>query len=444
MNTPFKKSSVRHTRAIHRDRRKQPAIEAPPEQIEALFKEIVHPATLSQVAEYHRRGLRERTLTLPIMVAFLLSLVWRQLGSVEEAVRILNKEGLLWTGPLSVSSQAAVNRLRSLPSELFKAVLDDVLPRLLSRWRERKRPLPAALAGAKRHYSDVLALDGSTLDALQRSVNLLPEMKELAGRMAALLDVASGLPREVWYEEESTAHDQTFWERTLAAVTPGSLLLFDLGFVNYGFYERLTRKGVKFITRLKTNASFQVTEVLREGAKVQDLLITLGKGPTRCEETLRVVAVLYGGKWYRYLTNELDPQKLPTEHVVALYWQRWRIEDAFAAVKRLLGLSYFAVSSVNGIQLQLWTSWLLYAVLLYAVLVDLTDAVAERLHQPFQMISMEMVYRGLYHFTKAHQRGETDDPVEFLASDAKLLGIVKQKRPKSLDALHLLTVQLQS
>jgi hypothetical protein len=439
MSTPKKKSSVRHTRAISHHRRKQPSVEAPPEQIETLIEEIVHPATLSQVSEYQRRGLRERTLTLPIMVAFLLSLLWRQLGSVEEAVRVLNREGMFWTAPLKVSSQAAVNRLRNLPADLFKGVLDDVLPRLHARWQERKRPLPAAVAWAKDRYAYVVALDGSTLDALQRAVNLLPESKGLAGRMAALLDVASGLPHKIWYEEDSQAHDQAFWERAVEALSRGGLILFDLGFVNYAFFDRLTRKGVTFLTRLKTNASFQVVRTLRDGPNVQDRLIRLGTGATRCEETLRMVAVQYQGKWYRYLTNELDSQKLPTEYIAALYWQRWRIEDAFNAVKRLLGLSYFVVGSINGIQLQLWATWLLYG-----VLVDLTDSVAERLHQPFQMISMEMVYRGLYHFTQAKKRGAATDPIAFFAQEAKLLGVVKQKRPKSLDALHLLTTQLNA
>ena len=180
-------------------------------------------------------------------------------------------------------------------------------------------------------------------------------------------------------------------------------------------------------------------QVLREGPNVQDVLIHLGQGRTRCEAPLRMVAVRYQGKWYRYLTNELDPKKLPSEVVAALYWQRWRIEDAFRTVKRLLGLSYFVVSSINGIQIQLWASWVLYAVLM-----DLTDAVAEELQQSFQMISTERVYRGLYHYVQASKRGEAQDPVKFLAQEAKLLGIVKQKRPKSLDALHLLTVQLKA
>jgi len=64
---------------------------------------------------------------------------------------------------------------------------------------------------------------------------------------------------------------------------------------------------------------------------------------------------------------------------------------------------------------------------LYAVLVDLTDSVAESLNQPFAAISMEMIYRSLYFFTQAHQHGQTDDVVTYLAANTKLLGIVKRK-----------------
>jgi hypothetical protein len=50
---------------------------------------------------------------------------------------------------------------------------------------------------------------------------------------------------------------------------------------------------------------------------------------------LRAVA---GGHYW--VTTELDPQRLPAEQVIALYAQRWRIEEAFLQVKRLLNLSY--------------------------------------------------------------------------------------------------------
>lgn len=48
------------------------------------------------------------------MVAFVMSLRWRHVGSVGEAVRVLRQEGVLWTPPLRVSAQAVHQRLRTL------------------------------------------------------------------------------------------------------------------------------------------------------------------------------------------------------------------------------------------------------------------------------------------------------------------------------------------
>ncbi len=72
---PKKPSSVRHTRAIQRDRTMQPMVGPPDEEVSARLTELVHPATLSQVAHYHELGLRERTLNLPVMAAIVLSMI---------------------------------------------------------------------------------------------------------------------------------------------------------------------------------------------------------------------------------------------------------------------------------------------------------------------------------------------------------------------------------
>src|SRR5262245_25460521 len=98
-----KKSSVRHTRAIGRDRSKRPNTAPPDAQVEARLSELIHPATYAQVATFHALGLRERILTLPVMMAFVLSLIWRHLGSVSEAVRVLQEEGMLWVSPQQVT-----------------------------------------------------------------------------------------------------------------------------------------------------------------------------------------------------------------------------------------------------------------------------------------------------------------------------------------------------
>ena len=428
-----KASSVRHTRSNQVARgQRQPTL-PPDEQTAQRIKEIIHPATLAQVGYYQQLGMRERTLTLPVMVAVVVSLVWRQLASVSETLRVLKSEGLLWTDPLHVSQQAMSERLHTFPAELFKRILHDVLPVMQSRWQQRSRPLPEEIQWALQHYDQVWAADGSTLDALVRRVGLLRDLDDhpLAGRMMGVLDVTSRLPVHLWYTDDEQAHDQRFWAQILPVLPTKTLLLLDLGFTNYKAYGQLMAQQVTFITRCKSNAAYQVKQVLHKSAHVHDAIVLLGQD----QLPIRLVEVQYKDKWYRYLTSELDPERLPPLYVVALYWQRWRIEDAYKTVKRLLGLAYFWVGSVNGIALQLWATWLMYA-----VLVDLADDVADTLSVPFNRLSLEMVYRSLYFCTTAFHRGEIDNSVTYLAENAKHFGLVKRKRKP--DALHLLNLTL--
>lgn len=428
-----KPSSVRHTRSNQLARQSKQPPPPPDEVTAARIEEIVHPATLAQLSYYQQLGLRERTLTLPLMVALVLSLVWRQFSSVSEALRVWQQEGLLWAEPIKVSQQAVSERLRTLPAELLERVLNDLLPQMQQRWQQRKRPLPAELEWALAHYERVWAMDGSTLDALVRRVGLLRQLPEhpLAGRMMAILDVASRLPQQLWYTADSLAHDQRFWGDILPTIPAKTLLLFDLGFTNFKQYLALMGQQIIFITRAKSNLRYQLKQVLHQSGAVHDYLIviTVDKQPV----TLRLIEVLYQGHWYRYLTNELDPTRLPVIYVVALYWQRWRIEDAYKLVKRLLGLAYFWVGSENGVTLQLWATWLLYA-----VLVDLSDEIAGELNVPLADISLEMVYRSLYFCVNAIHRGQATDPVQYLVANAKLFGLLKRKRkPPALSLLNL-------
>jgi hypothetical protein len=167
------------------------------------------------------------------MLAFVLSLIWRQLGSVSEAVRVLAREGLLWQPPLRVSQQAVSTRLRQIPASLFAQVLEQVLPVMHQRWQARTRPMPPQMQLALRHFKRVVAVDGSTLDGLVKKTGLLREEEGpvLGGKMMALLDLPSQLPLKIWYGEVTQAHDQQWWPQIIETLEGDSLVLFDLGFV---------------------------------------------------------------------------------------------------------------------------------------------------------------------------------------------------------------------
>jgi hypothetical protein len=48
------------------------------------------------------------------------------------------------------------------------------------------------------------------------------------------------------------------------------------------------------------------------------------------------------------------------------------------------------------------------------------DAVADELSLPFDRISLQMIYRGLYHFYVAHQKGVASDPVKYASRSISL------------------------
>ena len=429
-----KNSTVRHTRAIQYDRTKRPNSMPLAPQVSEELTQIVHPQTLAQVAHFHRLGLRERVLTLPVMVALVLTMIWRQIGSATELVRLLQQEGFLWCSPVQVTEQALSQRLRTFPAALFQRVLEDVLPAMHARWAARARPVPPVIAWVRERYPQVWAVDGSTLDVLLRKVGLLrgAERPPLAGRMTALLDLCSRLPRQIWYEEDPQANDQRFWPRIQAALERGALLLYDLGYTNFTVFRQLTEAGVTWVTRAKSNLAYTVEACLVHTAQVRDEYVWIGSGADR--QLVRLVQVLVGTTWRRYLTSELDAARLPAGYVAALYAQRWRIEEAYLLVKRLLGLAYFWTGSPNGVALQLWATWLLYA-----VLIDLTDQVAAQLHLPVAALSVEMTYRSLYYFTSAHQQGKATELVPYLAENADWLGIIKRQRKRKTPAPDLLT-----
>jgi hypothetical protein len=81
------------------------------------------PAIFAQHAYYQQLGMRARILNLPLMVAVVLTLLWRQVPGVQELNRLLAREDLLWCRATKVSQQALSQRFLAFPSELFGVVV---------------------------------------------------------------------------------------------------------------------------------------------------------------------------------------------------------------------------------------------------------------------------------------------------------------------------------
>jgi hypothetical protein len=122
---------------------------------------------------------------------------------------------------------------------------------------------------------------------------------------------------------------------------PGTIVVFDPGYIDYHWFLELTRQGVYWATRLKENADYLVVErrPVPAGSKVlADEVISFYRLPG--EERFRRVEIWDTEQERRlvFLSNHL--QFGPTT-LAAIYKERWQVELFFKSLKQLCKIKTF-------------------------------------------------------------------------------------------------------
>jgi IS4 transposase len=162
-------------------------------------------------------------------------------------------------------------------------------------------------------------------------------------------------------QETPIARAQTF--------EPGTVLVFDMGYLDFAWFAALTARGVWFVTRLKDNTDCRVVAhqpVPSRGPVIADDHIRLcgRRSATRYPGVLRrvQVAVPDTGEILTFLTNHLTFG--PTT-IARIYKDRWQIELFFKALKQNLRVKTFVGTSANALHTQIWTALIALLLLKY-------------------------------------------------------------------------------
>lgn len=327
--------------------------------------------------------------------------------------------GVAGFAPVPISDQAIYNRLARQGGELMQQCCAQV-----SQWLwERMQPFE------ERHLApfarQVLALDESVLDARKR---WLPELRGtqskdaclLAGRLACLFDVRRQQWVRIDWLPDALANCQVHAQQMLQGIAAGTLLLFDLGYYKFEWFDQLTQRGVWWVSRLRSNGSLSMEHVLCQRDGYLEALVFVGAYRSdRCAYLVRLIRLRHEGIWYSYLTNVLDPARLSGAHVVQLYARRWDIELGFALLKEHLGLRWLWSAKPQVIAAQLWATVTL-AQLLHALQVQ----VAAQANVPTFDVSLELLWRylpELASIAQHHSRGLLQTCVE----RGRSLGIIR-------------------
>jgi hypothetical protein len=140
---------------------------------------------------------------------------------------------------------------------------------------------------------------------------------------------------------------------------PGTILIMDKGFLDFRWFYRLTRQGVFFVTRIKTDARYEVIErrpVTPEGNIVSDELIrwTGPRSRKRYPRTLRLIVIkTEAGDDLQFITNQMT---LAARTIADVYKDRWQIEVFFKLLKQNLRIKSFVGCSANAVWTQIWAA----------------------------------------------------------------------------------------
>ena len=141
---------------------------------------------------------------------------------------------------------------------------------------------------------------------------------------------------------------------------PGTIVVLDRGYLDYGWYADLTAQHVYFVTRARKNMVYTVLEerTVPHGRHVlRDQVIRLsghqvGRG---CPYELRRIEIELPqtGESMVFLTNHLT---FAATTVAAIYKERWQVELFFKALKQNLKIKTFVGTSPNALHIQIWTA----------------------------------------------------------------------------------------
>jgi IS4 transposase len=246
-------------------------------------------------------------------------------------------------------------------------------------WTSLKRFRSDASFGGRslakfRFKNKLLSLDSTTISLC---LNLFPwaEFRRAKGGVKAhvLLDHADYLPAFVLITE-AKRHDVKVVDSF--PINPGSIVAFDRAYTDYGLFYRWTKRGIFFVTRIKSNATYDVVEELevpqnRNITSDQLIRLTGQRAKKNCPSLLRRIC-LWDAENQREIVFLTNHMKFGSTTISNIYKERWQIELFFKALKQNLKVKTFVGTSENALRIQIWTA--LIAILLLKWLHHLSKA----------------------------------------------------------------------
>lgn len=395
----------------------------PPAAAESASIDVIEQIIRTILTHLHpddREGKPGRPRILPAAALWggLLVGILRGMRSQLEIWRLLS-DLRLWDYPrFPVSDQAVYRRLATAGT----APLERLLVATTTVLQERLAPyVDDELAP---FASDVVVLDETTLDRVARTLPALRDVpvgdrRLLPGKLAGVFDLRRQLWRSVVHLPDPGQNERVAARELVATLAPHSLVLADLGYFGFAWFDDLTDAGHFWISRERARSSYHVVHTLYAAGDTRDEWVWLGAyRADRAKHLVRRVQFRVNGTLYRYLTNVRDPQQLSLHDLAVCYARRWDIELAVKLVKRELGLHLIWSAKTTVLLQQVW-GVLIIAQILQAVRLEVAGRAGV---DPFD-VSLPLLVRYLPQWA-----AQGEDPIEQAVRRGLGMGVIRPSR----------------
>lgn len=378
---------------------------------------------------------RPRVLPSLCLWAGMLLCVLRGFSSQSNIWRLLTHKGLWFYPRFSVTDQAVYKRLAGAGLEPLQRLFAQVSDLLSQRLRPYARTDLAPFASA------VVALDETTLDKVAR---MLPQLRRLPagdarllpGKLAGLFDIRLHQWRTIRFTDDANQNEKVLARQMLESLPIGALVVCDLGYFAFAWFDYLADAGHFFVSRLRSKTSFKCIHTFYQQGDCFDGLVFLGAHKSdKAEHAVRLVRFRVGTTTYSYITNVRDPARLSVEDIARLYCYRWDIELAFKLIKRELGLYLLWSAKTVVIQQQVWAV-LIISQILQALRMEIAGRAGVGLYE----VSMPLLVEWAPQLAR-----DGDDPIAFFVERGRGARFIRPSRrtrisAPSIDPQHILPV----
>jgi hypothetical protein len=308
-----------------------------------LLLDYLTPALCESVFNQCRNTERERKWTFYAVNLFWAAMIIRHPSAIQQGLDQTRKgrgRDKLWPRVMA-SARAFFKKADGLRPHLFQTLYQAFTVRILP----KAQPVYASwMKGLLKRFPDVLAVDGSRLDAVNHNLGILRHVRAqvLPGCLTVFYDIFRGISRQVLFYPDAAEAELPRAQEALNWIVKGTLLLGDRLYASVQYFHLLASLELYGLFRKNGRLKIRRLEVLsrKQGSRsfLEDVLVEVGCGQRHPKITLRLIRYRSPGRKLDLLLSVLDPGKLSAEEAVSLYGLRWTIERMFLDLKETIDL----------------------------------------------------------------------------------------------------------